>query len=318
MSGRTENIGNRLDDAARAGWLYYVARNTQDEIARKLGVSRQSAQRLVSLAVSEGLIKVRLDHPIAVCMELSSKMRERFGLRSCEVVPSDPDSTSSTVGIAIAGAAEMERHLKSAHPLIIAIGTGRSLRASVAELPPMDCPQHRIVSLLGNMMSDGSASAYNVVIRMAERVNARHYPMPLPVFAHSASEREILHQQEPVHNILELARHADATFVGIGNMGNDAPLIMDGFVTRDEMRALERAGAIGEITSWAYDIEGRMIEALSNDRVASAPLVPNSEKPVIGIAVGAAKVEAILGALRGRLINSLITNEFTAEQLLKM
>ena len=54
----------RLDDAARAGWLYYVAGNTQDEIAHKLGVSRQTAQRLVAMAVSERLVKVRLDHPI--------------------------------------------------------------------------------------------------------------------------------------------------------------------------------------------------------------------------------------------------------------
>ena len=45
----------RLDDAARAGWLYYVAGNTQDEIAAKLGVSRQTAQRLVAMAVSERL-----------------------------------------------------------------------------------------------------------------------------------------------------------------------------------------------------------------------------------------------------------------------
>ena len=59
----------RLDEAARAGWLYYVAGNTQDEIARKLGMSRQSAQRMVSLAMSEGLVKVRLDHPIGHCME---------------------------------------------------------------------------------------------------------------------------------------------------------------------------------------------------------------------------------------------------------
>ena len=69
----TEN--NRLDDAARAGWLYYIAGNTQDEIARKLGVSRQTAQRLVSLAVSEKLIKVRLDHPIAHCLELVGAAR---------------------------------------------------------------------------------------------------------------------------------------------------------------------------------------------------------------------------------------------------
>ena len=28
----------RLDDAARAGWLYYVAGNTQDQIAKKLPI----------------------------------------------------------------------------------------------------------------------------------------------------------------------------------------------------------------------------------------------------------------------------------------
>ena len=59
MAVRSGAETSRLDDAARAGWLYYVAGNTQDEIAQKLGVSRQSAQRLVSLAVSERLIKVR-------------------------------------------------------------------------------------------------------------------------------------------------------------------------------------------------------------------------------------------------------------------
>ena len=86
------NGGNRLDDAARAGWLYYVAGNTQDEIAQKLGVSRQSAQRLVSLAVSEKLIKFRLDHPIARCMELSGQLSQRFDLQSCEIVPTVSDA----------------------------------------------------------------------------------------------------------------------------------------------------------------------------------------------------------------------------------
>ena len=32
--GRFTPETTRLDDAARAGWLYYVAGNTQDEIAR--------------------------------------------------------------------------------------------------------------------------------------------------------------------------------------------------------------------------------------------------------------------------------------------
>lgn len=317
MANRVDTETSRLDDAARAGWLYYVAGNTQDEIARKLGVSRQSAQRLVSLAVSERLIKVRLDHPIAHCMELSKRLTETYGLKSCEVVPSDPDAPSSIVGIAQAGAAEMERHLKSPHPKIISIGTGRALRACVEQLPPLDCPQHSIVSLLGNMMSDGSATAYNVVIRMADRVKARHYPMPLPVHARSAEERRILHNQEPVHNILELARQADVTFVGVGNMDLNAPIFIDGFLTRDEIRALNRAGAVGEITSWIYDRNGVVLEGLVNDRVNSAPLIVDSANPVFGIAAGDAKVEAIRAAMKGRLINCLITNEHTAERLLK-
>ncbi|WP_417669190.1 sugar-binding transcriptional regulator [Roseibium sp.] len=316
MPAKADIEPNRLDDAARAGWLYYVAGNTQDEIARKLGVSRQSAQRLVSLAVSERLIKVRLDHPIAKCMELAQKLTERFGLLMCEVVPSDPNNPSPIVGLDHAAAAEMERHLKATEPKVIAFGTGRALRASVDQLPSMNCPQHRIVSLLGNMNSDGSASAYNVIIRMADRVNAKHYPMPLPVFARTKEERTLLHNQEPVHNILELAKQADVTFVGVGNIGDTAPLYVDGFISQDEMKALEDAGAVGEITSWVYDGKGQLIDGLTNARVASAPLTPDSSKPVIGIAAGDSKIIAIRGALEGKLINGLITNERTAEQLL--
>src|SRR5436190_19753169 len=87
MAPRSEN--GRQDEAARAGWLYYVAGNTQDQIAAKLGVSRQSAQRLVSLAVSEGLIKVRLDHPIANCMTLAEKLKSHFALDVGGVLPTD-------------------------------------------------------------------------------------------------------------------------------------------------------------------------------------------------------------------------------------
>ncbi|MFZ5964776.1 sugar-binding transcriptional regulator [Thalassococcus sp. BH17M4-6] len=316
--GKTPGDATRLDDAARAGWLYYVAGNTQDEIARKLGVSRQSAQRLVSLAVSEQLIKFRLDHPIARCMDLAARLKDRYGLKFCEIVPSDPEAPSLLSGIAAAGAAELERHLKRTEPLIIAMGTGRALRACVEHLPIMNCPQHSIVSLLGNMMSDGSATPYNVVIRLADRVKARHYPMPLPVFARSPEELSILHSQEPVHNTLELCRRADVTFVGIGQMdsASSAPVAVDGFVTSEELRGFQAAGAVGEITSWAYDADGRLIGGKMNELVASAPLVVDSPKPIVGIGSGTAKVPAILGALRGKLINALISNEVTALELL--
>ena len=192
MSNRQDQGGRRLDDAARAGWLYYVAGNNQEEIAKKLNVSRQTAQRLVSLSVSEGLIKVRLDHPIGRCMELAEKLRQRFALDHVEVVPSDPESTSTIVGIAQAAAAEIERRLRAPAPITMAIGTGRTLKAAIEQLTPMEAPQHKIVSLTGNIAPDGSASYYNVIFNMADAVKARMFPMPLPVIASSANEREML------------------------------------------------------------------------------------------------------------------------------
>ena len=70
-----------MDEAARAGWLYYVAGMTQDQIATELGVSRQRAQRLVSKAMAEGLVKVRLDHKIGRCLELEAGLIRQFGLQ---------------------------------------------------------------------------------------------------------------------------------------------------------------------------------------------------------------------------------------------
>ena len=98
MVRNIEQETSRLDEAARAGWLYYIAGNTQDEIARKLGVSRQTAQRLVSLSISEKLIKVRLDHPIANCLELAERVKQKYDIDFCEVVPSDPESDTSFAG----------------------------------------------------------------------------------------------------------------------------------------------------------------------------------------------------------------------------
>jgi DNA-binding transcriptional regulator LsrR (DeoR family) len=315
MATRQDNVTTRLDEAARAGWLYYVAGNTQEEIAAKLGISRQSAQRLVSLSVSEGLIKVRLDHPIGRCMDLAARLKERFALDIVDVVPSDPSSPSTTIGVAQAAAAEIERWLKRPDPIVMAIGTGRTLKAAVEQLTPMDCPHHKVVSLTGNIAPDGSAAYYNVIFNMADAVKARSFPMPLPVIASSARERELLHNQPMIRETLSLSAQADVTFIGIGDLGPEAPLYLDGFISEAELKALQKAGAIGEVCGWSFDTQGRFIDGLTNDRVASAPIPSRETSQVVAIAMGDKKVPGILAALNRRLANGLITDERTAEQL---
>lgn len=311
-----ETSGSRLDDAARAGWLYYVAGNTQEEIARKLGVSRQTAQRLVSLSMSEGLIKVRLDHPIGRCMELAAQLRDRHALDLCEVVPTDPGSESTVLGVAEAAAVEIERRLRSPDPIVMAIGTGRTLKAAAEQLPPMECMQHKIVSLTGSIVPDGSAAFYNVIFNLAGVVKARNYPMPLPVIASSAAEREALHKQPMIRDTMALAARADVTFIGLGDLGLSAPLYEDGFITEAELKALQKAGAVAEIVGWAFDAQGKLIDGLTNERVASAPLPSRETSLVVALAMGERKLPGIRAALNRRLINGLITDEATAEQLL--
>lgn len=317
MTTRNDSSASRLDDAARAGWLYYVAGNTQEEIATKLGISRQSAQRLVSLSVSEGLIKVRLDHPIGRCMDLAARLKSRFALDLAEVVPSDPANPSTTLGVAEAAAAEIEKWLKSADPIVMAIGTGRTLKAAIEQLTPMECPHHKVVAVTGSIAPDGSAAFYNVIFNVADTVKARSFPLPLPVIASSQRERELLHGQPMIRETLALSAEADVTFVGVGDLGPQAPLFLDGFINETELKALQKAGAVGEICGWAFDAEGRLIEGLTNDRVASAPLPSREHSLVVAIAIGEEKLPGIRAALNRRLVNGLITNEATAEALLR-
>jgi len=317
MAQRQETQGNRLDDAARAGWLYYVAGNNQEQIARKLGVSRQTAQRLVSLSISEGLIRVRLDHPIGRCMELAEQLKQRYAVDFIEIVPTDPDAPGSIHGIAIAAAAQIERWLRQEQPIVMAIGTGRTLKAAIEQLTPMEARQHKIVSLTGGIAPDGSAAFYNVIFNIAEAVQARAFPMPLPVIASSQAERDMLLSQPMIRETHALAAEADITFVGIGELGQDAPLVQDGFISATELKALQKAGAVGEIVGWAFDSQGQLLDGLTNDRVASAPLPSRETSTVVAIALGERKLPGIKAALNRRLINGLITDELTAEALLR-
>ncbi|MCA2010018.1 sugar-binding transcriptional regulator [Pararhodobacter sp. CCB-MM2] len=306
----------KLDDAARAAWLAYTGGCKQDEIAQIMGISRQSAQRLVSQALAAGLVKVRIDHPIARCMDLARQLRERYGLALCEVVPSLDSFASSGLAVSQATGNLLERYLTQPEPLVIGLGTGRVLRAAVEHLPHLDCAQHKIVSLTGNISPDGSTAFYNVLFTIADKITAQTYPVPLPVITASAEERAALLGQKTLDVTRALAERADIRLVGVGTMIEAAPLVIDGFITQADQRRLREKGAVGEIVGFVFDAEGRLIEDEINSRVSSASLSRDHPGPTIAAAHGPDKVPAIRGALIGRLANGLVTDEDTAAALL--
>ena len=319
----------RLDDAARAGWLYYIAGRTQEDIAQILNISRPAAQRLVSLCRTEGLISFRMNHPIADCMDLAARLRDRFELQHCDIAPADDSSETAASGVASLGGLLIERRsisrlggllierwLRSRKSLVMALGTGRSMRASIERVSPMSCPLHRLVSLVGTISPDGSASRFDTLVKLAEITKAQHFPMPLPLYVSSAEERAQLIEIESVRRIRAIASEADLWLMGISQIGDDAVLYRDGFMTRSELLELVRAGAVGEVTGWAFDAEGRILDQGLNQRVTSVPPEPGSDRLRICIAHGTAKVAPLRAALAGRIVNGLITDEDTARALL--
>jgi DNA-binding transcriptional regulator LsrR (DeoR family) len=310
---RIDNEPSLHDEAARAGWLYYVGGMTQDQIATELGVSRQRAQRLVSRAMAEGLIQVRLSHRIGACLDMEAALTDRFGLLRARVVPTLADPVRAT---SPAAAAELERVLRMPEPKVIALGTGRSMRGMVDALEGVEADQHRLVSLIGNIAPDGSASFFDVVMRIADKVRAPHYPMPVPVVSTTAAEKEAFRALAPVQRVVGLAQSADVIFVGVGQMSFDAPLLADGFVTQGELDEMQAAGAVGEVAGWVYDSAGVYLDVGTNRRTGGVRVEQGLPRMAMGIAAGSSKVAAIAAALQSRIINSLVTDEATARAIL--
>ena len=305
----------RLEQAARAAWLYYVESRTQDEIATALNISRQAAQRLVSLAVAEKLIKFRIDHPIAACMALGEQLTARYGLRACEVVPGGVPG-GAPASAAVAGARLLERWFAQKAPLALGVSTGRMLRAVAAELPLLAAPQHKVFSLCGIIGRDGRAIAAEPVMRLAERTGAQCYPMPLPVVAATVAERRLLQSQRAYATLGEVYGESRFVMVGVGHVGWQAPIHASGCITDAELTELIEVGAVGEIAGRAFDATGRLVASEINERVTGLEVTPARAGVTVGVVAGAEKVGATRAALEGGLINAVITDEPTAAAIL--
>jgi DNA-binding transcriptional regulator LsrR (DeoR family) len=117
-------------------------------------------------------------------------------------------------------------------------------------------------------------------------------------------------------NMTQLDR-VNVALVGIGALEPSRLLAASGnvFAPR-ELDKLRRQGAVGDVCLRFFDAEGEPVRSDLDDRVIGVTL-PQLRKArrTIGIAGARRKYEAILGALRGRWVNVLITDRLTAERL---
>lgn len=308
---------DKLDQAARAAWLYYVAGKNQNEVAEQLNVSRQVAQRLLASAVENGLVKVSVQHPVADCLELAAALQARFGLALCEVVPHDQDSPAELQHkLAVAGAQIFQCYLTQDKPMVVELGSGRTLKAIIDELPVLDCPQHRLVSLIGTIAHDGSSNRYDVALPASQKTQSKYFLLPAPLYADSAEDRAQWCNHRLYRVVEQLAQQADVAFIGIGTIGAGCALQEDGFLEEQEIHALVAQNAVAEIIGRPIDSQGRLVQTNIQQRVTSLPLPCPPPRPVIAFAGGESKASAILAVLRGQWLSGLVTDEGCARRIL--
>ena len=117
---------------------------------------------------------------------------------------------------------------------------------------------------------------------------------------------------------MQMAKLANIAVVGVGPMSSNATFTQFGYITPQELEILQKQGGVGDILGQFYDKDGQRLQVNFHNRLISVSLEDlKNMQHVVGIAGGEYKAEAIKGALRGRYLHSLITDENTALKLLQ-
>ncbi len=153
--------------------------------------------------------------------------------------------------------------------------------------------------------------------RLANILDAQVYYLMAPAFTKDQTTRDAILQDENVQATLR--EKIDIALVGIGNLSSEATLIRTETITQAEHQELLDKKAVGDVCGIYFDVQGRVIDFPGNQRRIARSLEDLKKIPfVVGIAGGLDKTQAILGALRGGLVNALVVDKITAERLLKL
>ncbi|MCB5411410.1 sugar-binding transcriptional regulator [Pseudogemmobacter faecipullorum] len=301
--------------AIRAAWLHYAGGMTQGAVAKRLGLTSVKTHRLISRAVLDGAVKVSIDGAIVECVELEAALCKRFGLSSCEVAPDLGEEGLPLRSLGLAGAAFLRREIERGDYPVIGIGHGRTLSAAVRNMPRISAGEVSFVSLLGGLTRNYSTNPHDVMYLLAERTGARAYVLPVPFFARSAGDREILLSQPGVREVFDLSAGAGLKLVGIGTANIGAGLVESGMIEPREIEEITATGGVGEMLGHFYDAKGRVLETTLTARTLSSGA--QADGNIVAIAGGQGKTAAIRAVLESGRLSGLITDEPTARALLQ-
>ncbi|HWQ46452.1 MAG TPA: sugar-binding transcriptional regulator [Longilinea sp.] len=308
-----------VDLMVQAARLYYDNDLTQEQIAQHLQITRQKVSRLIAEAKNIGIVHITISDPSPNDPKLAEGLKEKFGLKNVILTTSegiDPEQIRSRIGMAAAeyiiGVLRDGAH--------VGIGWGRTLFYAVNSVPKGKQAQINVVPLIGGIGDMTPFFQVNELARrLAEAFGGSYRFIYAPAFTPDQSTYKGLIKSQEINSIQEQWNLLEFAVVGIGQVEFQkiSSMFFAEHITPNTLSQLETQGAVGDICGRFYDITGKSVKL--SEGVIGISLEKLLEIPdVIGIAGGVEKVPAILGALRGGFIKTLVTDTTTAKAIMEL
>jgi DNA-binding transcriptional regulator LsrR (DeoR family) len=303
-----------------AARLYYLQGRSQAEIATQMATSRSNVSRMLTEAQRQGIVEIRINDPAGRVHELEEELSAEFGLRDVRV---------AHAGLAPGLRIEDQVGTQAARLLLdnlkdsmtVALSWGRALQSMVyATTAEQEYHRLTLVQLVGGLSSIANEiSGQELVRELAVRLGAEYRFLHAPATLESSVSRDALMSEPSIADALAEARRADMAFVGIGipTHGSSAAIVNSLNLGKAELAEFWAASPVGDLAARYYDAAGQAIHDTVDERVIGISLEDLADIPnVVGVAHGRAKSPGVLGALRGRLIDSLVCDETLARSIL--
>jgi deoxyribonucleoside regulator len=140
------------------------------------------------------------------------------------------------------------------------------------------------------------------------------YMMPFPAIVDSRQLKEEIDKENSMQEILGYADKINIAILTTGQIGMQCALARAGYLKKEEIELLKKRGAVGDVCTHVIDKNGVICDEDLDARTVAVPYEKIKKiETRIGVAVGEAKVESILGMLHGKVVNVFVTDENTVE-----
>ncbi|QAY67167.1 sugar-binding transcriptional regulator [Paenibacillus protaetiae] len=312
-----DELNDKRQKMIEAARMYYQLDYNQEEIAKQLGVSRPTVSRFLQQAKLSGIVQIRIVDPVADQQERVELLERKYGLKKAIVAPIpkyEDRIVKSFLGEAAADyLLELVKDGDS-----IAVTWGTTLYEVALKLRSKHVKGVSVVQLNGGVShSEINTYAYEIAQLFGNAFHTNPYHLHLPAIVDHAIVRRTIEADRHVRNILNRGKDANIALVTVGSPTPDSVLMAANYFTPEDVEMIRSRG-VGDICSRVIDINGNLCSSELNERTIGIELDELRHKETsILVAGGPSKIDAVLGALRGKYVNTLITDYITAQHLLE-